>query len=223
MLFSILIPTLEDRQDKFNNIYSKLSQQISANSLTNKAEILFLLDNREHSIGYKRNELMKLAKGKFIAFVDDDDDVSDDYVPLICRTIEENPEIDCIGIKGIISFCGNNPRIFIHSLRYKKYFTKEGTYFRPPYHLNPIKREIAVKYSFEDISYSEDIDWALRICRDQALQKEYFLDQIIYYYYSRRVWSYQRLLDRSEPLRHALGLQLVNRIIIKRRLKNLFS
>jgi len=223
MLLSILIPTLEARKEKFHKLYEKLNRQITENSLTEDVETLYFLENKEHSVGYKRNKLIERAKGKFIAFVDDDDDVSDDYAPLIRNAIKEHPDIDCIGIKGIITFRGKNPHIFIHSLQYKEYFTKEDTYFRPPYHLNPMKREIAFKYKFEDINYSEDIDWATRICRDHALQKEYFIDKVIYYYNSKRPWIYQALLDFSEPLRHALGLQLANRIRMKRWLKSVFE
>ena len=96
-------------------------------------------------------------------------------------------------------------------------------YFRPPYHLNPVKREIASKYMFEDINYSEDIDWAMRICRDGALKKEFLIDKVIYFYNSRRSRYYQALLDLSEPFRHALGLQLANRVRMKRLLKSLFG
>jgi glycosyltransferase involved in cell wall biosynthesis len=217
------MPTIDGRKEQFSRLYEKLGKQIAENSLSSEVEILYFLDNKEHSLGFKRNKLIEMAKGRFVAFVDDDDDVSEDYVSLICRAIEENPDIDCIGIKGIITFAGKNPRVFIHSLKYRKYFSKGGIYFRPPYHLNPIKREIACKYQFEDISYSEDIDWALRICRDRALQKEYFINKAIYFYYSRRSWNYQVLLDLSEPFRHALGLQLANRIRLKYWLKSILG
>ncbi|PSF36239.1 hypothetical protein C7H19_13610 [Aphanothece hegewaldii CCALA 016] len=221
ILLSILIPTLESRKNQYERLYQKLSQQISAHSLIDKVEILQFLDNQENSIGFKRNKLIQSAKGKFIAFVDDDDDVSDNYIPLICCILKENPNIDCIGIKGLITFAGKKPKVFIHSLQYQKYFSQNGIYYRPPYHLNPIKREIARQYLFEDISYSEDVDWAMRICQNQALQTEYFIDQVIYYYDSRRFWFYQELLDRTEPLRHTLGLQLANRIKVQRWLKSL--
>ncbi len=221
MLFSILIPTLDDRHERFSGLYEKLNKQINENSLAKEVEVLYFSDNKQHSLGFKRNKLIEWAKGKFIAFVDDDDNVSDDYVPIICSTIKEYPDIDCVGIKGIITFGGKNPRVFIHSLRYGEYFSKGDIYFRPPYHLNPMKREVACNYKFEDISYSEDIDWAMRISRDQALQKEYFIDKIVYYYNSRRSWLYQLLLDRSESVRHPLGLRLANRIRIKRWLKSI--
>ena len=190
--------------------------QISENSLSDEVEVVHFLDNEEHSIGFKRNKLIQSAKGLFIAFVDDDDDVSDDYVPLVYKAITENPDIDCIGLKGLITFNGKRPRHFIHSLQYKEYFTKKKTLYRPPYHLNPVRREIANKYKFEDISYSEDVDYAMKMLRDGALKKEYFIDKVIYYYHSRRSWIYQFLLNMTEPIRHPLGLKLVNRIRVKR-------
>jgi len=223
LLLSILIPTLESRKELFNRLYEKLNKQITEHSFKDDAEIVYFSDNKEHSIGYKRNRLIEQAKGMFVAFVDDDDDVSDDYVSLICDAINENPDIDCIGIKGIITFQGKNPRIFVHSLGYKEYFSKAGMYFRPPYHLNPIRREIASKYIFEDVNYSEDIDWAMSICRDESLKKEYLIDNAIYFYNSRRSWNYQLLLDLSEPLRHVLGLKLANRVRITRWLKSFFG
>jgi hypothetical protein len=222
-LFSILIPTLRSRRDQFQKLHTKLTGQIREHSLDQEVEIASFVDDGEHSVGFKRNRLIEQANGLFVAFVDDDDDVSDEYVPLICRTVKENPEIDCIGIKGQITFRGKHPRIFIHSVRYQDYFTSGGVYFRPPYHLNPIRRDIARRYRFEDISYSEDIDWAMRLCRDRALRREVFLDQVIYFYRSRRPWVYQWLLDLSEPVRHALGLRLSNRLRLKRRLRSVFK
>jgi len=187
MLFSILIPTLEERKKQFQQLYQKLNQQIREHSLEREVEIVWFLDNKEHSVGFKRNKFIDLAKGTFVAFVDDDD-VSDDYVPLIYRVLVQNPHIDCIGIRGIITFSGRNLRLFVHSIQYREYFTSGGTYFRPPYHLNPIRRDIALRYRFADINYSEDVDWAMRMCQAQALREEYFIDKVIYYYYSRRSW-----------------------------------
>lgn len=216
MLFSILIPTLERRRTQFQRLYSKLSRQVHENGLGDAVEILYLLDNGEHSVGLKRNALIARAKGQFVAFVDDDDDISEDYVPRICCIIRERPDIDCIGITGIITFAGKHPRLFVHSVQHRHYFTRDRTYFRPPYHLNPIRRDIACRFRFADINYSEDIDWAMRLCERRALKREYFIDSVIYYYHSRRPWMYQRLLDRSEGFRHRVGLQLVNRLRVKR-------
>lgn len=216
MKFSILIPTLEERAAQFQRLSTKLRQQIAEHALENEVEIISFIDKRQHSVGFKRNWLMDQAQGEFTAFVDDDDDVSQEYVSLIDQTIRAHPEIDCIGIKQVITFAEGQQRISIHSLQYTQYFTRGGIYYRPPYHLNPIRRKIAIQYRFEEINYSEDIDWAMRMCRDRALQHEYFIDKILYYYHSQRSWRYQYLLDLTEPVRHALGLQLANRLRIKR-------
>ena len=146
ILLSVLIPTLESRGDQFQRLLKKLRGQIDSASCASEMEIICFLDNKEHSIGYKRNRLIEQARGKFVAFVDDDDDVSDDYVALICNAIREHPDIDCIGIKGVIAFAGKHPHHFVHSLQYRHYFKKGGIYYRPPYHLNPLKREIVRRY-----------------------------------------------------------------------------
>ncbi len=218
-LLSILIPTLPERQDSFSRLTRKLRAQIDATESGDRVEILDFLDSREHTIGAKRNWLLDRARGEFVAFVDDDDDVSERYVDLIRHAIEDHPEIDCVGIKGTISFRGRIERTFVHSIRFRDYRSRGGTYQRPPYHLNPIRREIARRYRFADVSYSEDVDWAMMMCRDGALRREFFVDEVLYYYHSRRHWHYQWMLDRTELVRHALGLRAVNRIGALRRLR----
>jgi hypothetical protein len=141
----------------------------------------------------------------------DDDQVGAAYVASICDAIRRRPGIDCIGIRGIITFRGRHPRVFVHSIRYSDYSSAKGVYTRPPYHLNPIRRSIAAAYRFREVYYSEDIDWALRIARDRRLQSEEFIDAILYHYLSRRFWFYQWLLDRTEPIRHLLGLRMTSR------------
>lgn len=219
MLLSILTPTLIERRERFQNLKDKLDQQIQDSLYTDRVEHLIFEDDREQSIGFKRNVLMDKAKGTFIVFVDDDDDVSDRYVHLICDAIEQHPDIDCIGLKGQITFKGAHPQPFVHCLQYTHYFKKQGKYFRPPLHINPIRREIAVQYRFENISYSEDIDWALRMLRDHALKTEAFIDACLYYYDSPRHWRYQRLIDATETIRRIFGLQRVNRVRLDRWIK----
>lgn len=215
-LLSVLIPTLASRQKSFAALTAKLRDQIAAGSLEGQVEIVPLLDDGGLTVGAKRNRLLDSARGEFVAFVDDDDDVSDRYLPLICEAIRRHPGIDCVGITGTIFFRGSHPRTFIHSLRYRDYRHEGGKYLRPPYHLNPVRRSVAARYRFADVSYSEDVDWCMRICRDGALASEHFVEEVLYFYRSRRHWWYQWLLDRTEPLRHRLGLRLANRIRVRR-------
>ena len=93
---------------------AKVRVQIDNASLNEQVEIVHFLDDRRHTIGAKRNWLLDRARGQFVVFIDDDDDVNDRYVSLICRTLKEHPCIDCVGIKGTIaSEEGRNGRSFI--------------------------------------------------------------------------------------------------------------
>jgi len=223
MLLSVLIPTLQSRAEALARLLGHLNAQREQHGLGGDVEVLTLRDGGEESVGRKRNRLVEQAAGDFVAFVDDDDDVSDDYLPLICDALRGHSDIDCVGIRGVITFRGRHPQTFIHSLRYRDYFKRGDTYFRPPYHLNPMRRAVALRYRFEEVNYGEDVEWALRLCRDGALQSELFIDSPIYFYHSRRRWAYQWLLDRTEPLRHALGLRSVNRLRARRWLRSLFA
>jgi hypothetical protein len=216
MMLSILIPTLESRRDQFAHIFERLTSQVHKADLAGEIEVLSLRDNCEEPIGTKRNRLIRQASGRFVAFVDDDDCVSDDYISRISAIIREHPEIDCVGLKAIITFRGSHPREMTYSLRYGDYFSRGHSYFRPPHHWNPILRSVALKYPFLDVSYGEDAEWALRLRRSGALRREVFIDTPVYFYKSRRWWPFQLLLDWTEPARHALGLRSVNRLRLNR-------
>ena len=223
MLLSILIPTLEARRALFGRVQGQLAAQAATAGLEADVEILDCRDNGERSIGWKRNRLIERAQGEFVAFVDDDDAVSDDYLPRICQAIRAHPGIDCIGIRGVVRFRGGHPREFVHSIRYADYRSRDGVYQRPPYHLNHIRRSIAARYRFADAYYSEDVDWARAMASDRVLRAECFIDSVLYYYASRRPWSYQWALDRTETLRHGLGLRLDNRLRLHRLFERLRS
>ncbi len=176
ILLSILIPTLTDRKQSFDFIYQKLKRLSEGLPV----EILSFSDNRQHSIGFKRNDLLSKAQGEYVCYVDDDDDVSDNYISKILKAIEDKP--DCVGLIGIITFSGRNPKRFVHSFIHTRYFDKDGVYFRPPNHLNPIKRDIANKFIFPDKSFSEDTDWAMQICNAGVITSEVEIEEPIYFY-----------------------------------------
>ncbi len=217
MFASILIPTLESRRPLFDRVYAKLAGQIRACGWEDQIEIVWLRDRGELSTGAKRNLLMDRARGDFVVSVDDDDDVSDRYISLIGQALQAHPDVDCVGIKGEMTFRGRYRRPFVYSIAHPAYRSERGVYLRPPHHLNPIRRTIAVKYRFLDIRRTEDTEWALQMSRAGALRKEVLIDEVIYHYKSRRWWGLQWAIDKTEWIRHPLGLQLVNRFEIKRR------
>jgi hypothetical protein len=182
-IWSILICTLEERKNSFNRLYDKLKKQINELGLNDQIEILYFLDNREHTIGNKRNVLLKRSCGKYTCFADDDDDVSDNYIKTIYERLIKNP--DCVSLTGIITVNSLNPKLFIHSIKYDSWFEKDNVYYRPPNHLNPIKRSIAVQFLFPEINNGEDADWSMRLARSELLKNEEVIETPYYFYLSR--------------------------------------
>jgi glycosyltransferase involved in cell wall biosynthesis len=216
VLLSILIPSLAQRREKLELLLAELRAQIGRDSSEEETELLTLIDGGEESIGRKRNTLLQLARGRFVAFIDDDDRVSGDYIKSICSILQAHPGLDCVGIRGVVYFQGGHPTPFVHSVHYDRYFKKNGVYHRPPYHLNPMRCEIARRFGFAEVNALEDIDFAMRLSRAGALREEILIDRLLYHYYCRRAWRTQQLIDLSEPFRHPLGLQRVNLMRLKR-------
>lgn len=189
VVWSILIPTLDSRTDQFTKLYKELLRQIEENKLYHKVEVLFFKDNKHHSVGYKRNALIDAARGKYTSFVDDDDDIHKDYVKMIYNKLLKGP--DCVSLTGIITFDGSNPRKFIHSIKHKRYYMSAGIYYRPPNHLNPIKKEIAEKIKFEDKNFSEDTDWAMEIQKAGLIKTQEEINEP-YYFYNSSLEKYKK-------------------------------
>lgn len=177
---SILIPTIVGREDFYKDLKDYLFAQYSGDEI----EICTEKDNREKSIGEKRNLLLERANGKYVAFFDDDDKPSDNYIELLLEGIEK--DVDCCSLKGIITTDGADPRIYEHSLKYSEWRTNGDDaavkYERPPNHLNCIKSEIAKQFKFPETYHGEDHVWSMAIQKSGLLKTEHYIDQVIYYY-----------------------------------------
>lgn len=180
MILSLLIPTIDERREMFENIYAILKMQILNNA--NKNQIEILIDNSKKTIGEKRNNLLAMAKGEYVAFVDDDDEVSNEYIESLMAAIKQKP--DCVSLRGVITWNGGNPELFEHSVKYSAYATttNEIKYERYPNHLNCIKSSIAKQFKFKEINFGEDTDWATQIFESGLLKKEVYIDKVLYHY-----------------------------------------
>lgn len=179
---SILIPTLKSREPDFYGLMSMLGNQIYEGKYQNDVEIRHMSDNGELSIGAKRNQLLQKAKGEYVAFIDDDDIIAHDYIYILMRAIESEP--DCCSLKGVITWDGKNPEIFEHSIKYAEWKTtnNEIKYERYPNHLNCIRSDIAKKFKFPETNFGEDHDYSNQLHKSGLLKNECYIDQILYYY-----------------------------------------
>jgi len=170
---SILICTLEARHVLLKRLMHRLNPQ-----LNDQVEVLIESDNGKRSIGNKRNMLLKKATGDYVSFIDDDDLVSYGYVRRIFEALKSEP--DCCGITGIVTFSNKKPRIFMHSRKNRRWYFKDNIYYRPPNHINPIRRKIALKIGFPDVNRGEDRDFSSKVFK--LLKSEKYIEPPIYFY-----------------------------------------
>lgn len=180
-ILSLLICTMFNRDALFQRLLVKLREQENSD-----IEIHYELDDGKMSVGEKRNKLIAKCRGEYIAFIDDDDMVSDNYVELILNAIEKsNPDV--IGMHLLMTVDGQNEERTYHSLKYDHWYDepdpdREGKrrYFRNPNHLNPVKREYAIKVKFPTIDVGEDKEYSKMLL--QYLKTEEYIEQPIYHY-----------------------------------------
>lgn len=172
---SVLICTIPERIDKFYILYNKCLD------LSHGLDIEILYDNSPKgtkTIGGKRNDLLNKASGEYVCFIDDDDDISDNYFTEILKAIELNP--DCIGFKIMCDMQGKK-EIAASSNKYLWADNVNGfRYVRSIYHKTPVKREIALKCMFPNKSFGEDYEYSMRLRKH--LKMEIFINEFLYFY-----------------------------------------
>ena len=182
---SILICSLQNRSVIIKTLLDVLLPQ-----LNNDVEVLINSDGGERSTGKKRNELLDIATGDYIVFIDDDDVVSTNYVSLILEAIKTDPDV--IGMHLLMTTRGRNECRTYHSLKYRTWYDEPDPdrkglkrYFRNPNHLNPVKREHAVATRFPEKNVGEDHDYSTRLL--PLLNTEVYIEKPIYHYLAGRV------------------------------------
>lgn len=183
-ILSILIPTTPDREKVLYELLYSLHLQIETGKFQPFVEILIETDNKELSVGKKRQMLLERAKGKYVIFVDSDDKVSEDYLYEILEAIKQEPDV--ISFNGWLETNGANRENFKISkdLPYitvsDAYGKKE--YLRYPNHLCAILRSIAIKIGYKDMRHAEDYDYAKRLKESGLLKKEVYIQKDLYFY-----------------------------------------
>jgi glycosyltransferase involved in cell wall biosynthesis len=174
MKLSILTPTIPERADWLHALQFKIEKQ---NGL-GQVEHLMLSDNRTRTIGAKRQALVDIARGEYLAFVDDDDDISDDYVSKILAAIESGA--DCITFDQRAIYNGLESTVNFGVKNDDAVFNPGGITLRAPWHVCAWKREKVAGCLFGESNYGEDKVWC-----DQArkrIRTGYHIDSVIHTY-----------------------------------------
>lgn len=176
MKLSILIATQGRRCTQFKTLLKELMKQIKENG--NQAEVIAYWNNGEHSIGHIRQALLEEAMGEYVCFIDDDDMIPEYYIKEILGALGK----DYVGFRVQHFSDGVESKPVIHSLRYRVWDEDEEGFYRGVTHLNPLRREIALKGSFDvpNLGAGEDAAWARAVA--YLPSDENFIDKVMYHY-----------------------------------------
>jgi len=172
---SILIPSTFDRLEMTQELVDFLEKQKVPG-----VDITVKFDNKEISIGAKRQQMIEEAKGEYIVFIDSDDMVTEDYTSTLMGAIIGKP--DCIGFD--VECSGTKGKTASVSNKWHSWGDLKGgyDYVRTPYHLTPIKREIALKIGYKDLRFAEDNDYSKRLKNSGLIKYEIYIGKVMYYY-----------------------------------------
>lgn len=181
MKISILVPSTHKRYDNFNlSIQKKLFEQYEqlSHAQQKEVEILMFVDTKSQMLGEKRNNMVLLAKGEYVVFVDSDDRVASDYIQSLLDSTSQGKDV--ITFNALVSLNGEEPKLCRYSSSYARDYNTETEYHRLPNHICCFKRELAIQYPFPNILYGEDSGFSKSI--RNAIKSEHNIDKILYYY-----------------------------------------
>ena len=180
-LLSILVPSIPSRLAGAVSMFDYLTEQCGTN-LSGNVEILMLTDNKQRSVGMKRQALLGIARGDYVCFADDDDFISQHYVSSIIKAIQEDhPDVIVWPFKVTIN--GGREGIVLPSIAHMNKPIPEyepPVTYRPPHHLCCWKREIAIKGRFPDLMEGEDFAWAAQCWPYVKTERQ--IDKVLYHY-----------------------------------------
>lgn len=175
-VWSILICTTINRRAMFDLLCVELKRQVEGKPV----EILYEEDNKQMSVGKKRQKLLDRSIGHYISYFDSDDYPAPNYIDLVLEALESRP--DCVGFLIRMTTNGEKEQVCCHSLRYPKWKEKvDGyDYVRNVSHFNMVRRDLAIRVGFKDQRYGEDVIYANAVTR--LCKTEVFIPQFLFHY-----------------------------------------
>jgi hypothetical protein len=182
ILLSILIPTVVGREKQYKHLLNRIMKSGNGfDILSGRVEYIKFCDNKEMTIGEKRERLYQMANGLYSWQIDDDDDISDNAIELILNAIKSNPEIPCITFREKCMMNGVY-KSSNHSIRYYQWMDNQDgfDYVRSPFYKDVIRTDIAKSVPFPHIRYNEDEQWSKAL--KPFLTDEIHINEELYHY-----------------------------------------
>ncbi len=177
---SICIPSIPERIDKLSTLLAELDDQIDGRE---NVEVIAFIDNKQRSIGMKRESVKNLARGKYFTLLDDDDEIAPDYIDRILDAAKSNKDI--ITFEQLCQLDGKPMHVTfgLGNEVEPAEFDENGQYKdikRPPFHCCVWKRSKVQKIKYADVGYGEDWHWCERALKKITSEKH--IDTVLHYY-----------------------------------------
>lgn len=172
---SILIPSIPSRWDKARKLFDHVQSMIGDKDI----EVLLLMDNKQRTIGEKREALKNASNGKYFMFVDDDDSL---------YSVDEiyeatGNDVDVITFKSKCRNSDGSTYIVTAGLKNEvEHNTQDGRYLdckRPPFTQSAWASRFK-QFSFPASNYSEDWEW-VKQCLPTAFLSTH-IDEVLHGY-----------------------------------------
>ena len=171
---SILTPTIPGRENQVLKLSAKLSKQIGDLPV----EHLTFCDNRRRSIGAKRQALADIARGQYIAFCDDDDDIAPDYIAKLIEATGTGADVITFRQRAVYN--GQESEVFFSVKHNDGQFNPGGITLRAPWHVCAWKREVVAGCLFGESNYGEDLVWCNQARK--RIRTGHHIDKVLHTY-----------------------------------------
>lgn len=177
MMLSIVMITVPEREQSFNKLHGEVIKQISychkVHPTLGAVEVVKVngerTDKGGKSIGEKRQEGLNRATGKYVCWLDDDDNISPDYIETLLRLA--GADADVLSFNSFARF-DNFWCVIQMNLDYiVDEQARPGIVHRRPYHVCAFRRSILKDCVFPNANWDEDTGFLAQVwpkCKTQS-------------------------------------------------------
>jgi glycosyltransferase involved in cell wall biosynthesis len=185
-IFSVLIPAITERLASLHKLVGEIQRQLDETKRTD-VEIISVVDNRIVSLGEKRQMVLDASHGDYVAYVDDDDWISTNYIFELTKAIDGHAGVDVITFNQTSIINGGPPSpVYMRLKQANEEFRQGIGCKRSAWHMCAWRGDLVRPLKFPRLNYNEDSDWVEQC--NEAAQTEYHLNLFLHtYVYDKKI------------------------------------
>lgn len=156
MKLSILTPSIPERLKQVDRLTAEIERQAAELGRTDVEHLVFI-DNRRRSIGAKRQALVDISRGEYVAFVDDDDRIRPGYVRELLAAADTGADV--LTFRQMAHFNDLRSEVRFKLGQGDGPFTPGGQTDRDAWHVCAWRRDVVAGCQFGESNYGEDLVW----------------------------------------------------------------